>query len=231
MKNFVAIVVDSDMGSRSRVKQAAVANHVFKEVIFAQDPKEGMAKIIMGSVDVVFIANRFGREAVHEFVKLGKGTTQGEDSAYILVIPQSEEMQQIIASGVVEGVDGFLIEPFSADGVLETTHIAQRIKQENMEKRARTAAALYVKNARSQFGRLRYFKKLGRSTEQAAKELQAIATSVRGMSSANKEFYMNQLIDEFIATLPPASEYAGVSKRIKQRQDQKKEAEMKKIYE
>ncbi len=117
---YSILIIDSDGKSRSMLKDVALCLPCFKKVLFCSSLQEGL-NFGNGfeSIDVVTISHRFTIESVSDFIKEAKKTPKGKQWAFITVLKPSSKQNEIIADNMLNGVDGFLFEPYSADNLRE----------------------------------------------------------------------------------------------------------------
>ena len=156
---FSAWVVDNDMEARMRLKQATNSVPTFGNVKLIGTMEEASRGLTNSNhVDVVFVARRFGQEEITNFVKACKETQGGRDSAYVLVLKTDDQDSNTVAQNVLIGADGFLLEPYSVDNLVEITELAARVKQERSLEREQAALKFLVEDVIKQVDRVAFIK-------------------------------------------------------------------------
>jgi CheY-like chemotaxis protein len=219
-KRYDALVVDRDIDIRMRLKQAMEAVATFGKGHQASSLKEALARLRGGEpIDVVFVSHQFDQEAMQEFVKDAKMTTQGEDAAFVLLVKSREQLNTAIAQNIALGVDGFLSEPYSVDELVEITNIAARVKKERAAGREAIALKFLIKDITRIVDVAAYLKANKRDASGAIAKLRETCAVLRLLQPESIEAYYELAIDRFgRAPLPSVQmSYSGVSRRVRQR--------------
>jgi DNA-binding NarL/FixJ family response regulator len=221
VNKYDAIIIDSDIETRMRLKQATTAVVDFGKVQQLGDAWEAIAKLKgKERCDVVFISSRLGKEDTTNFIRDAKSTPQGQDAAYVLVL-KGEQDSGTVAHNVMLGADGFLVEPYSVDQLTEITALAARVRRERSQAREEAALRFLLSD----------IMKVGRSTRKF-KDLCGVLLSLQGDS---RELYYQVAIDMFESAPPPrrivqAKRYSGASSRVKKQIEDKLLDELEKEF-
>lgn len=144
-KKYQAMIIDSELDSRMRLKNATAAVHQFGEVRQISKPREALAKLenmAPGEMDVVFLASSNDIQEVGTFVGQAKELPGGRDAAYLLVLKGHSQDKSIIAKSVIAGADGFLFEPYSVDRLVEITELSSKIRTQRGQEREKMAVTM-----------------------------------------------------------------------------------------
>ena len=124
-----ALVINPDLDSRIRLKQAFNLIPQFKVVKVVSTLTEAFERLFSGeSFGSLFVSTMFGKPVISEFIRRSKGTTGGRECAYILTFPGSP-VKRTVTESTACGADGILMEPFSVDSLQKIYRIAVRVKR------------------------------------------------------------------------------------------------------
>jgi len=182
-----------------------------------------------GHVDIIFIAHRFEQDRTTEFIKKSKETQGGRDSAYVLVLKTDDQDSNTVAKNVLIGADGFLLEPYSVDNLVEITQLAARVKKERSLEREQAALKFLVLDVMKQIDRVAYIKTCGFDVGRNLKKLKEMCAVFTDLQGESKEVYYELAVSLFgNAPLPQfqAKNYKGVSDRVRKKMEAKILAEM-----
>ena len=231
---FDAILIDPDLNSRMRLKQATTAVPAFGAVQQTSTVNEALSR--MGSsnekCDVIFLSYRIDSAEITTFIKKAKETKSGQDSAYVLVLKGGADGASI-AQNVIGGADGMLFEPYSVDYLYEITNLASRVKKERSSAREKAAIAMMVQDFIAQVDQLAYLKSCSMDTARCFKKLKESSNFIRTLSPESLQVYYELAVNGFEAAPIPTDvskykKYGGVSDRIKKRMEKKVVAELEK---
>ncbi len=227
-KNNV-MIVDPDLDTRMRLRQAMVAVPDFGLVRQCGALREALGHLQNDPTgcDVVFISHRFQEDSeVREFIKQLKETPSSQDAAFVLVLQEQPEQTAEFATQVATGFDSFLVEPYSVNSLVEITKLANKVKKERGESRARIAVNLLAANMIDQLDMVAYLKSSGYEVGRSMSKLKDMAATMRQFCEDYSEVCSETLIKLFSeAPLPKkifqVKKYSGVSDRVKKRMEQK----------
>jgi DNA-binding NarL/FixJ family response regulator len=233
-QKFDAVLVDPDIQSRMRLKQATTAVPHFGKVHQLGELREAQQKL-SGSdrADVVFISRKHEMEGILNFIKLAKGLPQGQDAAYILVLGAKNQDTSTVASSVMSGFDGFLFEPYSVDNLLEITQIAARVRKERSHAREEAAMKMLMTDLMNQIDLLAYLKQAKSDPGRVLKKFRETTTVLRTLSEESFKLYQSVAINMLEnAPLPTKifqkRSYGGASSRVKRKMEDKLIADLEK---
>jgi DNA-binding NarL/FixJ family response regulator len=231
-KKFDAILIDPDLNSRMRLKQATSSVHNFGQVGQVGELNEALQKLRGNdNCDVIFISYRFDPSEVINFIKLAKELPKGQDVAYIQVLKSNSGDSSTVAQNVIGGADGLLFEPYSVDYLLEITNLAARVKKERSGTREKAAIQVLVQDVVMQVDQLYFLKSSNMDTSRASKKLAETLSVLKSLSPESLQIYYDLAVSTFEAAPVAANvskykKYGGVSERAKKRLEKKVQAEL-----
>lgn len=216
---FDAIIIDHDLDSRGKLKQAAHNVVSFGKVYPFSTLADVLARLQVGEkCDVIFLSYKLGQEEIAEFIKAAKDTHSGRDCAYILVMTARSQESNIVAQNFLGGANGFLFEPYSVDSLREIAELAATVKLENQKERERAALQILVNDMVREVANMALRYSVGQDIRPELKRAKRIAAAVKELQPEALDEYYEMLIESFIKAPPPATpSYFGASRRVKQR--------------
>lgn len=122
---YGAMVINPDHSVRNRLKSLAAMTGAFGSFGMASTLQEGLERLQgENKIEVLYLASRFDPEVSRRFVEQAKLTKQGRKSAFVTFFGMGSGTRTEVAAYVAGGIDGILVEPFSAEGLLEVTQNA-----------------------------------------------------------------------------------------------------------
>lgn len=218
-ERFDILIIDPDTQSRGQLKQAALCLPTFKKVFFAGNLEEALART--GShenVDVVVMSNKFPFEEISGFIASAKGTPKGTEWAFVSLLKAADRTSKVVADSMMVGIDGFLLEPYSADNLKEMAELTNRVRLRNADSRKRGVLKMLLQEIRDHLDALAFYTSQGRAAPLARQKL---ADSCEQMKTlVGKDFNMavyTELASEVFENAIPnqANAYRGVSSRVK----------------
>lgn len=226
-----AMAVDTEPENRMRIKQAAGAVAKFQEVTLARDLLKAKS-LITGekTYDIFFLAERFPEEALQGFIKEAKGIPQSQDAAFILLTRPSADAGVKAARNLLAGFDGFLMEPYSVDVVLEITELAERVKLERREAREKVVINVLLKELMEHIDRIAYIKSCRVNISTVLERLKEKNQAFSSLDEESLVIYFQVAMELFLSEDPGAflkdrKNYQGTSERIKVKMAEKLLAE------
>ncbi len=232
---FDAVIVDCDLDTRMRLKQATASVHHFGKVSQATTLKDALGKLTVEvSTDVCFLSYRFDREEVLGFIREAKNTRGGQDTAYIVVLPQKDQSSSTVATSVLAGFDGFLFEPYSVDQLIELTQLAAKVRKERAGAREEAAIKFLLNDLINQVDQIAYLKAAGYDMGPSMKKFKEISSALTNLAPDSKQKYTQIAVDTFEACPLPKKIfqrkiYGGASSRVKKKQEKAIMSELEKI--
>ena len=233
---YNSIIVDPDVQTRMRLKQATSSVGNFGEVLQMTTLPEAAGRIEAERMwDVVFISNKFNDTDLSSFITRAKAAKGGQDCAFIRVMKSKDQQGSTVAAGMLLGVDGFLFEPYSVEQLVDITNLSARIKRERSDTRQKLALSLLLSDIILQLALVAFLKSAGFEVSRSATRLKELCASLQTSTATpeNMSAYHEVAIKQFIdAPLPKpmfqAKKYAGVSARVKKKMEEKIIAEVEK---
>ena len=87
------MVIETDTGSRNRLKQAAMSVPEFGKVEFQSSPNDAMGRLNNGPerCDLIFISYRFEQTEIINFIREAKNAKHGQDAAFIMILESDDK--------------------------------------------------------------------------------------------------------------------------------------------
>ncbi|MBX7137816.1 MAG: hypothetical protein K1X83_07510 [Oligoflexia bacterium] len=235
---YDAFIIDSDIDTRMRLRQATSSVQQFGKVTALNEPRDATMKLQSGAehCDVIFLSCRFDDKEIAEFVRAAKETKFGQDAAYILVLNTNNQDSSTVANSVMLGLDGFLFEPYSVDQLVEITVLSAKVKKERSVARERIALTLMMTDMMNQLDLVAYLKSTGILPETSWKKLTEFAAPLRNLGPESFALYCDIAVAMFSNAPAPkrsfkTENYKGASSRVKRKMEQKLIAETEKQSE
>ncbi len=227
-EKYDALIVDPELDTRMRLKQATTAVHNFGKVYQVSSLREALQKCHGESlVDVIFINYRFDRGDVDDFIIKGKESPQGQDAAYVLVMQAKDQESSKIADTMLKGFDGLLFEPYSVDVLVEITKIAAKVKGDRRVQRETAAIKFLLKDVINQLDQISFNLAQGKEVGPSFKKFKDAAVVLRSFEGEKLKKYFDLAVDTFMDAPTPKKvfsrvKYGGASSRVKARMEKKK---------
>lgn len=223
-EQFTAIIVDSDTTTRMRLKQVCSSVATFGKVNFTTTLSEGIEKMVAsGGTDVMFVSHLFGQEDIGQFIRKGKELKEGQDTAYVLVLPAKDQGNSAaIAQNMLSGADGMLFEPYSVDQLVDITRLAAKVRKERSLSREQATIRFLLKDIISNLDALAYARSCGAELGPAIKHFHQMCKVLQTLQPESQALYFSMVADVFEAAPVPQmilgmKKYVGASKRIKKK--------------
>ena len=236
MSRYNCIILDPDMPSRMKLKQATTQVSDFGKVtpVGTFMDANNILTNADNHMDIIFVSSRFDNELIVNFINEAKKTKSGQDSAYILIMKALPQGGATLAQSLMMGGDSILCEPYSVDSMLEITRLAAKIKKERSDARERIAISLFINDIVNQIDVVACLKASGCEPGTSVKKLREMCNSLKNLSQEMQTYYLDSISEKFIeAKVPPkaltgAKKYGGVSSRVKRKMESKIIASMNK---
>ncbi len=222
--SFDALIVDSDLNSRMRLRQATSALPQFNHVTMANSLASAMSALEGdGNCDVILLKPSFDDKDVQQFVHACKATRQGQGCALILLVRGNQSNTGALARSYAAGIDGFLSEPYSVEAIQEIFEIAGRIKQKKMESRCHAALDVMLREITTTLDLAAQEQRSGKWTGMKS-QFAELCRNLQELAAINIEDYQELLMEVFEkvpspVTLPidHGSHYEGASERVRKK--------------
>jgi DNA-binding NarL/FixJ family response regulator len=200
-----ALIIDPDPASRMRLKQATSTLHEFRHVRLEFSLQQALAQIKENlSCNIIFISQTFEPELSAEFVKAAKETKNGQYSAYVLVIDGKRQKRTEVATDISNGMDGILFQPFSVEGLLETTELAHKIRGTSSSNRLKASRHLLSDAITPSLDKITDLFLEGKKSDLIRADLRIILRALMASCDDKKDEYYDHLVDLFDRVPPPA---------------------------
>jgi DNA-binding NtrC family response regulator len=188
------LVIEAESERRARCSQAARENNSFKRISAISNPREFSVRISQGQVyDVVFIGCSVRVEHINDVVRVAKA--HSEDCTCILVAGAHQQDALTLASTIMGGVDGFLYEPFSVDGLNQVAKIAQELKRVNNERRIKASIQLIIGEMLDTVDDLSFGKLAARRNSDSSGILGKLISTIQQFGNDSMPFYYEELVE------------------------------------
>jgi len=236
-KPFNALIISSDTGRRGRLKLAVhhdqfFGRPAFKKVHTAISLQEGIKALCSNQTyEIVLVTDCFSPDAIEEFLKHLSEMTE-QKVGVVLVRKGSNEDGLSIAESLMNGVDGFLYEPFSVDMLREISKIAEKVRKENSDKKISAATDLVVDSMSAMIDKKAAEMSAGKPRRPYPKRLLIAAKLFRGLSETgilsfyHTLFSVTEKSKPFEKELDDSGDYQGASEIIRKKYNKKKEEEL-----
>ena len=197
------LIGDTDFDRRTRLKQAIRHQRVTGTVDGDPSLSGTLRKLTRpDEFDVIFVSIDFGFDKISNFIKEAKYTKSGQDCAYIVTARQSDSDNSDIARSVVEGADGVLLEPFSAESMQEVIDLSMRIKRERKLARQRAAVGVVVKEIVKNLDLASDTLRDGRTPVTRMRALNGLHETLENLESDALPLYYEALLDSMGDAIP-----------------------------
>jgi CheY-like chemotaxis protein len=217
MERYNVLIVEPEGESRGKLKQTAMALTLFNKIHSVSSLTEVLERRIPHEhIDIVVLSYHFSQDDIWKFIEQAKAAPWGEDWAYVLVLKSSEQKSENIASSMIGGVDGFLLEPYSADSLREMAQIAATVKDKNERRRKKMALKVLLKEISGHLDALAFLHAYGKDGGRAERQMKQCCENLTKLCHEDMELYTESLLEVF-EDLPLLvnTSYRGVSKRVR----------------
>ena len=199
------LVIDSDLNARTRMKSLLGMVVDPKGLGFANSTRAALAKLETGgSWNCVFLASDIGEGNIHEFIDKALMLPAAMNCYFMLIVKSQHQDSTFVAAQFVKGVNGFLFEPYSVDGLTELLDSAVNSQALSDENRARSSISFLVKDVIHSIDRVAYNEALGRSSAIPMKDFRVTSNTLAELGANDLDEYFSILLQRFGSTGPPA---------------------------
>ena len=216
---FDVLIVDPNPNSRSYLWQATLAQANFRSVKAVAELNEALEQLNSGiHYDVLLITSALSSVNINQFVPAAKKTEAGKEAAYVVVLQRRHQNSENVATGIVDGTDGFLLEPFSVHSMKQVAAIAARVRGEHEAARMKTAISIMLEESMEALNV--YAECIRKQSDAAAalKDFKRASKGLRKIAKDNFNVYVDLAAESFAHSLPrpPKQRYSGVSNRVRE---------------
>lgn len=224
---FSALVVDSDMESRARLKDAMRAAGGFEQLSTAKSLEDALKQLSSDKVfDIIFVSHRLELEGISHFIGQAKRLPNACDSAFILLQSSATDSGAFTVN-LLRGHDGFLIEPYSVDSLVEVMALAEQVRSERRQARLILALRLFVRELILQFSQLVRLRRMGHRAGISYEVFKNMCSVLRSLEPDMEKLYFEIILETFPAIEAPSHRelssktYSGASERIRRKLSEK----------
>jgi response regulator RpfG family c-di-GMP phosphodiesterase len=199
-----ALYVDPDLTTRLRFKQVVQASTMFDGFVAINTLLEALERLDTGKAHrIIYLASKFTTDVLSSFITAARRTLQGGKAVFMIVIERHECDPTTLAGFALAGADGFLVSPFSTEGLFENVEICGKLLSIRNRRHQELSIELLVKAA------LGNFSNYARSTKErsfpiaAREELRRTYKLIAELPSDLLEKYQDLIVEKL--TDAPAS--------------------------
>ena len=205
------------------MKDAMRSVAAFAGVGSAASLTEAVETIKSGStVDVVFLSQRLDSDESLNFIARAKTLANSRDAAFVVLVSSASERSNM-ARQMVAGADGFLVEPYSVDQLVQITHLAERVRCERRDARFEKAAELLLSELIDQVDQLAILRKSGRAGNISQQIFLDTCSVLKTLEPVLQEQYLRLAVERFSGIAKPrtlqlrGNSYTGASERVRKK--------------
>ena len=207
LDNITIIIINAHINSRSILREVLKSFLYKVKISYAQSLKEAYELIKKGeNFDVGFVAFELGQPAISDFIASLKNEDLSNAPPFIATLKsRNDNSSSSIASLYLEGVAGFISEPYSSDDILNLLKaITQKKETSEQSNKVKKASNLLLNEA---------MLRIDNVAEQQSRKGEADVLTVRGLKNISKsletlyqqdsEEYTSALLQAFEKAKPP----------------------------
>ncbi len=212
---------------RNVLRQALHGSDVYNRVVTASSFGEALRDVngMSHNIDVVFVSAVFGDLNAQAFFGSLKKVKAAKGAAFILVFRGDESFASTLANNLIAGADGFLIAPFSVQGVSETSAIAAMVKRRNADHRLAAASGVVVESMLNEIDKRAAQKAAGKEPKKISKNLLEANAQFKAVAGESMSTFYETVEDRTSKRNPlkPSDEsgYQGASERVRKKLTEK----------
>lgn len=214
-----AMIISPDLEARMRLKQAMAFVPEFKVVKVMATLTEGLQRLFSGEMfGSFFVSALFGHDVGCDFIRKSKQTEGGRDAAYIFTL-SGEAHSADIANDLVQGADGFLVEPFSVEALQKIYQLAVEVRKQRIQVRQRASLRLLLQTAMDGIDEWAWNSSLeGVPPVSTPSRLGKVRDSILALPEDQIETYFEVLEEVFCEIQKPRIlGYRGASRRLRKK--------------
>lgn len=205
-----ALIINPDIGSRARLREV-LKNAVYKVSLnYLQNVREVSDKSgDMGELDIVLVSMKLGENGVREFVHALKNAGKGTPTFIVTLESQSPDLVSKVTSLYLDGVEGFISEPYSSEDLIQLLSTIKQ-KKESLDttvKQKKTLQFLFGEARRCTDVLRKCYLVEKQPPAAVIKESRSLIASNKTLFEQNPELYAEMLIDTFEKVQPPKNSY------------------------
>lgn len=215
-----ALIIDSNPLSRGFLWQATLAESHFRKVKAVGNLPAAIAQLNDNRFDVILIPSTIAVDEAKQFVSDARHTEGGKESAFVVVLKLPDQTTEKIATGIMDGTDGFLFEPYSVESLKRVASVASKVKGEHERRRKEAATRLLIADIIEKldtYSSAVQADKGAMSHSRERKEFLKAAATLKKFKQIDLGIYYEVAPGMFEAALPKLIIYRGASKRLKKK--------------
>jgi hypothetical protein len=187
-----------------QIKSAASASGIMGEVELHKDIRSALRDLGSGpDRTAIFVSDEFTTEDMSQFLAEAKRTPGAKNSAFIINIKSKDADQSAIATTILRGFDGMLVEPFSVDAIEEIIRVSSSIHAERNVESQRAAVQYLTVQLLSALDRVATAKAMEKPPGENIRELKSISSDIASLDPVLHQIYFQALITESDKKRPP----------------------------
>jgi len=206
LKKFSCIILDPDINVRTRLKEVLKTIALKSEIENVRNLTEILGRLEGKRYDALFVSSGVGRETVSETIRRVRGNSKAAKTVIIVTLRPADQDSTRVAEMYLEGSNGFICDPYSADEILQLIESAKEAKENKSSDKEKklSSAGLMLNTAIGHIDAMATDRALGRDGKGfAGKELERIAGALKQIHTEVGDEYFNVLVNKFEALGPP----------------------------
>lgn len=230
---FHTLTIEADPSRLFHLRQAVMVVPEFGQFDSHTDTRSALLHIekkATPEIQIVFLSHTLPEDELAFFIRTGKEVKATQDSAFVLIIPSTDDMKTQVARFTLIGIDGILAEPYSVDSLVDITKLSLLIKKKRSAEREIKAIHMMMTEIAEQVNKIAVQRRMGVPTTRDMKRLTTMCEVIEELDESTRERYLECAVDVFeTASLPKelmTCMYKGVSARTKKRMEAKLKAKL-----
>ncbi|MCB0331182.1 MAG: hypothetical protein KDD70_16045 [Bdellovibrionales bacterium] len=197
MEKSNAVVIDPDPKDRAVLKSALHAISNYNKIFQAKSIRDclSLMKEEESELLINFISYEFPKEEIGRLVAQGKSTPGGVDSAYVIVFKSDEQDSGTIARSLLDGIDGFVVAPYSVESLAKITKLAEKLKKERRQSRIEKTVKFLVEDTLATLDEVAARKLSGASPGEMVKRWKNQSDSIHYLDAELLPYYFKVLME------------------------------------
>jgi plasmid maintenance system antidote protein VapI len=223
LENLSVILVIPDLPSKTKLREVLRAVLYKCEVLYERSIKDLEIKLgeaTSNKLDLAFISAKYPHEEISAFLKNVKEVSLKPTPAIILTLPSSSAQSSgVIASWYLEGVTGFISEPYTAQDLADLLIkiLEQRNKKVQIEDsvKSRKASNFLLTDAMNLVDEVARLSAEGKEGGYALRDLKGLSKNFAEHFAQDPKGYEDAIIEPFQKATPPAWAKGIARKKVK----------------
>lgn len=225
MVTGIAIIVDPETDSRARFKQALTEFSRFSSIESIDTLEATLRCLALRSgIAAIFLSQRFAPTQLFEFLEQARATPSGRECFYLLVMHSQTESKGTLGSKFMAGFNGFVVEPYSSEQIIEVLDLAEKLKNEARVSKNRVGLTLLATDVIEQIDLIALLKASGFDTNKSRERLREMCLPLQNLEEESRQLFQHilfTLIDQVKAPVRKnlGEDYRGLSDRVRRRME------------